>query len=553
MEDGGSRIEDRGSRRPSVDRAILHPPSSSFQHVRQHWAVFASLAAALAIWCAVDVSRRARVDPQRPSQHMTDVTVYTEAGRAFFDGRDPYEVTNIRGWKYLYPPLFALLIAPLAHFTSPWQASAWFAASVLMGFGSYFECRRLLSDLFTRSAVGISHEDAAEFARIRSHADHCPNSRRVRPRALFAFVCTAAGVTAMLPALNCLQRGQMAVALLYPLLLGFRLIATGRRPFSWFAAGTILALPIALKLTPALPVACMLLVLLLAVGRRGRTHVNCQSATGSRTRQSSVELRLPEFWRIQVQPRIAALRAVWTCSGVLAGGMLYFLLIPASLVGWDKNLACLHTWHEKVLTKVNDVRTDDFAEKVDSPRNQSLSNAVFRFGNWIAFELAGGPDDQVTGKANGLMPMDAPLVSQILLVVRGLALLTLLGVATRASRSEDRLLWAAALGLSCVATFVVSPVARGHYFVLILPAVLFVPLWLLQCGKPREAIRAALIPAVLVVLHYALLKYAGRIGVLGIGTTFWYFAACFRVTFGREELGAQAELAVQLQTLSRAA
>src|SRR5580704_10227789 len=111
--------------------SILHLPSSSihlsYNHVCKHWAVFAGLVVALAVWCAVDVSRRARVDPQRPSQHMTDVTVYTEAGRAFFDGRDPYEVANIRGWKYLYPPLFALLIAPLSYFSPPWQASAWFA------------------------------------------------------------------------------------------------------------------------------------------------------------------------------------------------------------------------------------------------------------------------------------------------------------------------------------------------------------------------------------------------------------------------------------------
>jgi len=132
------------------------PPT--FQHLRRHWPLFAGLIVALAVWCAVDVSRRARIDPLRPSQHMTDVTVYTEAGRAFFDGRDAYEVANIRGWKYLYPPLFALLIAPLAELSPPWQASVWFALSVLMCFGSYFECRRLWQFVtLTRSASeGVS-------------------------------------------------------------------------------------------------------------------------------------------------------------------------------------------------------------------------------------------------------------------------------------------------------------------------------------------------------------------------------------------------------------
>ena len=474
---------------------------SAISHLRKYRTLFAGLVVALTVWCAVDVSRRARVTPQRPSQHMTDVTVYTEAGRAFFDGRDPYEVANIRGWKYLYPPLFALLIAPLAYLTPPWQASAWFAISALMCFGSYFECRRLWQLVTLTRSVSLPTGGS---------------NSQLLPVWLFV----AAGVTAILPALNCLQRGQMGIALLYPLLLGFRLIVTEKTPRSWFVAGVILALPVALKLTPALPVACVLLVAFVAAGS-----------------SRSTLLALPSLWP----------RALWSSTGCLAGGILYLLLVPASLVGWEKNLVCLNTWYNKVATKVNDVRTDDFAEKVDSVRNQSLSNAVFRFGNWVAHEFAGGPDDQVTGKAHGLMPMDTPLVSQILLALRCLALVALLGVCIRAGHSNDMLMWGAALGLACVATLVVSPVARGHYFVLFLPAALFVPLWLLQCGKPRAAFRAAVVPAVLVAVHYVLLKYAGRIGVLGIGTTLWYFAECAHLTFGRVEAHGVADRPMPLQ------
>jgi hypothetical protein len=474
----------------------------SLSHIRRHGAVFAGLVVALAVWCAVDVSRRARIDLERPSRHMTDVTVYTEAGRAFFDGRDPYEVANIRGWKYLYPPLFALMIAPLSCLTTPWQASVWFAVSALMCFGSYFEIRRLV--LFCRQAAGRGADSpfwrwTKMRTRIGSHGTSA------LPRWRFGLVWVAAGVTAILPALNCLQRGQMGIALLYPLLLGFRLIVTGMTPICWFAAGVVLALPIALKLTPALPVACLLFILFVAASD---ARQNLPGTPDSR-------------WS----------RAMWPTAGCVAGSLFFLLLLPASLVGWDKNLAYLDTWYDKVVTKVNDVRTDDFAEKVDSPRNQSVSNAVFRFGNWVAFEIAGGPDDRVTGKANGLMPMDAPVVSHVLLGVRGLALLAVLGVAVRAGRSQSSLLWGAALGLACVATLIVSPVARGHYYVLFLPAAIFVPLWLLEQGKPREAFRAALVPAALVALHYVLLKYAGRIGVLGIGTTIWYFSVCVRLTF----------------------
>src|SRR5262245_38685895 len=74
--------------------------------------VLALMVAGLILWGWVDVRKRGRIDPQNPENHRTDFTVYTEAGAAFFDGRDPYRVTNPRGWGYLYPPLFAMLVAP---------------------------------------------------------------------------------------------------------------------------------------------------------------------------------------------------------------------------------------------------------------------------------------------------------------------------------------------------------------------------------------------------------------------------------------------------------
>ena len=72
------------------------------------------LLAAATVWGFVDVRRRGYPYPECPEEHRTDLTVYTEAGAAFFDGRKPYEVANPRGWTYLYPPLFALLLGPLA-------------------------------------------------------------------------------------------------------------------------------------------------------------------------------------------------------------------------------------------------------------------------------------------------------------------------------------------------------------------------------------------------------------------------------------------------------
>ncbi len=62
------------------------------------WPVLLAIGVAMIIWCFADVQRRGRVIPERPDKHRTDFTVYTEAGAAFFDGRDPYRVTNPRGW-----------------------------------------------------------------------------------------------------------------------------------------------------------------------------------------------------------------------------------------------------------------------------------------------------------------------------------------------------------------------------------------------------------------------------------------------------------------------
>src|SRR5574340_419747 len=44
----------------------------------------------------------------------TDAGVYMRAAWAVRTGRDPYSITDDRGWHYAYPPLLAILMAPLA-------------------------------------------------------------------------------------------------------------------------------------------------------------------------------------------------------------------------------------------------------------------------------------------------------------------------------------------------------------------------------------------------------------------------------------------------------
>jgi len=103
--------------------------------------------------------------------------------------------------------------------------------------------------------------------------------------------------------------------------------------------------------------------------------------------------------------------------------------------------------------------------------------------------------------------------------------LALLALGMRLSRGDgNRLNLAVGFAVACTAMLVVSPVARGHYFLLLAPAVLLVPLWLDRRGWRRTGKVMAAIPPIFSILHYALLPYAGRIGLLGLGTTAWLMA-----------------------------
>jgi len=102
---------------------------------------------------------------------------------------------------------------------------------------------------------------------------------------------------------------------------------------------------------------------------------------------------------------------------------------------------------------------------------------------------------------------------------------------------------AVGFSLSLVAMLVVSPVARGHYFLLFAPAILLVPIWFERLGHSYSAFILATIPWVSSVLHYILLPYAGRIGFLGLGTAGWLMAAL--VLMARADHAAKRQAAMQ--------
>ena len=227
----------------------------------------------------------------------------------------------------------------------------------------------------------------------------------------------------------------------------------------------------------------------------------------------------------------------------MLGLVLFFLLIPAGLIGWKANLQHLETWSRLVLPQSDGADANRLTGlEVHTVRNQSLGNAVYRLGNFVSYVFADGPDDRLAQTSDPpVMPMDAPVVAKWLLGLRIAVLLALLAAAVRLGRGGDALGQASGFALACVAMLVVSPISRGHYFMFLAPAVWLVPLWLDRRGMARAATVMAVVPAVLSVLHYALLAHVGRIGLLGLGITCWLIAACVLVeTAGRRPVAASA-------------
>jgi hypothetical protein len=170
------------------------------------------------------------------------------------------------------------------------------------------------------------------------------------------------------------------------------------------------------------------------------------------------------------------------------------------------------------------------------PRNQSLSNALYHTGNQVAFWVSGRsePNPWRYNDTAGRF-MNSPTVTKTILAVRVLLVLLLIPLAWKRSGSPlDRL---AAFGLACAAMLMVSPVARGHYFMLELPAVLFVSLWVWKYKGPSKAVLCASIPATLSILHYVFITYPQMfgplktgtlfMGSLGIGTALWYMVMVY--------------------------
>ena len=198
---------------------------------KQRWLILGIVVGVVA-YGLLDVRRRARVD-RGVRKHRTDFTVYQAAAQALVDGTDPYEARNPRGWRYVYPPLLAILLMPLAHLSPPNAAFLFF----LISMGAFLGALWLLRGM--------------------RPAAHAP-PLGWRPVLLAALLCVGFAHQGF-------QRGQITHLLLLSQV--FALWALLRRRYT--ASGLALAFGATLRLTPLLPAAVIGLGLLAGIRQLG--------------------------------------------------------------------------------------------------------------------------------------------------------------------------------------------------------------------------------------------------------------------------------------------
>ena len=275
----------------------------------------------------------------------------------------------------------------------------------------------------------------------------------------------------------------------------------------------ILALPVAIKMIPALPVGILCLQLLSVAALHRWAHDWMQ-------------------------------RAIGVMLGSFLGLWLFLLVIPSVILGPSANARHLNTWYTNVVLNENGVSDDDFSAHTN--RNQSLSNGVYRLGNWAAYVLGDIPDDQVIDNfatRNTPMPMDNAWAPWIVRSVQMVLLGLLLAATWKAARRGSMLEIACVFALSCLLMSAISPVFRGHYYMLWLPAAWLLPLVCWRNNRPQLAIALAVTACTLTWTHYVLLEWAGRVGVLGLGAAAWYVAATVCVLRDEPAIAATAESA----------
>ena len=152
-------------------------------------------------------------------------------------------------------------------------------------------------------------------------------------------------------------------------------------------------------------------------------------------------------------------------------------------------------------------------------------NAFWLLGNSLQrVDIVAGPTHS---NPENSAPMEQPLGKQVLSGVRVVSILAtgiaLLAILLRGNANGLLV----AFAVANAATLLVVPIARGHYFMAIWPAAVWVPRWLMQSMPLQTKFQFGLggltqIPPALLLVPYVFERYVGAWGVLGVGIWMWY-------------------------------
>jgi hypothetical protein len=168
------------------------------------------------------------------NKRFTDFDTYLRAAWAVRAGGDMYKTTDDRGWHYVYPPLFAILMTPLADPPRgadrkgylPYEASVgiWYVITLALGAAGIGILAKVVEDPFRNLAAG-----------------------RGRRYSLRWWALRCAPVLVLLPAIGrCQVRGQLGLVIVFFFCCMAAAILRGRR----FRAGLWLSAAVCIEVIP---------------------------------------------------------------------------------------------------------------------------------------------------------------------------------------------------------------------------------------------------------------------------------------------------------------
>ncbi|MFL6216158.1 MAG: glycosyltransferase family 87 protein [Blastocatellia bacterium] len=186
----------------------------------------------------------ARQSGTNPQKYENDFNVFYFAASEVLDGRDPYQEVLHAWTPYLYPPVLAELMMPMALLSLPAAAYLWF----LINLAAAVAAARMAAALSDIEQVDGSTPSRASRPRFRANETNrfvTWITERVNHRSLIAWLV---GIILLRFILDNFKLGQVNLIIAMLAVAHVYCYATNRR--RWAAAA--IALAIAIKLTPAL-------------------------------------------------------------------------------------------------------------------------------------------------------------------------------------------------------------------------------------------------------------------------------------------------------------